>query len=205
MTHEEAREFIRNHFEEFVNRKNVQIGNVNFAEDFVDGGVDRVHLPPLRQRSEVALAECVMKYCLPDQATSVGRETRLGSTDGDFRQLFLLRCLFDRFGSCSLLRRPAFLECRDDRSFSRRAQLAFGFHRFRGRSVRFSFLCGPSLSLGCSDRLPSCSAHLSSCTVRRLRWCRRSRKQAAQFGNLLIQSALLLFKANNGSVDDFDS
>ncbi len=31
MTHEEAREFIRNHFEEFVNRKNVQIGNVNFA------------------------------------------------------------------------------------------------------------------------------------------------------------------------------
>jgi predicted ester cyclase len=43
MTHEEAREFIRNHFEEFVNRKNVQIGNVNFAEDFVDHGAD---VPP---------------------------------------------------------------------------------------------------------------------------------------------------------------
>lgn len=40
MTHEEAREFIRNHFEEFVNRKNVQIGNVNFAADFVDHGAD---------------------------------------------------------------------------------------------------------------------------------------------------------------------
>lgn len=26
MTHAERREFIRNHFEEFVNRKNVQIG-----------------------------------------------------------------------------------------------------------------------------------------------------------------------------------
>ena len=43
LTHAEAREFIRNHFEEFVNRKNVQIGNVNFAPDFVDHGAD---VPP---------------------------------------------------------------------------------------------------------------------------------------------------------------
>jgi predicted ester cyclase len=43
MTHAEAREFIRNHFEEFVNKKNVQIGNVNFASDFVDHGAD---VPP---------------------------------------------------------------------------------------------------------------------------------------------------------------
>src|SRR5215472_5021733 len=43
MTHAEAREFIRNHFEEFVNRKNVEIGNVNFAPDFVDHGAD---VPP---------------------------------------------------------------------------------------------------------------------------------------------------------------
>ena len=35
MTHAEAREFIRNHFEEFVNRKDVEIGNLNFAADFV--------------------------------------------------------------------------------------------------------------------------------------------------------------------------
>jgi predicted ester cyclase len=40
MTHPEAKEFIRNHFEEFVNRKNVNIGNVNFAADFVDHGAD---------------------------------------------------------------------------------------------------------------------------------------------------------------------
>jgi predicted ester cyclase len=38
-----VREFIRNHFEEFVNKKNVQIGNVNFAQDFVDHGAD---VPP---------------------------------------------------------------------------------------------------------------------------------------------------------------
>jgi ketosteroid isomerase-like protein len=43
MMHSEARELIRNHFEEFVNRKNVQIGNVNFAADFVDDGAD---VPP---------------------------------------------------------------------------------------------------------------------------------------------------------------
>ena len=43
MTHSESRDFIRNHFEEFVNRKNVDIGNVNFAADFVDHGAD---VPP---------------------------------------------------------------------------------------------------------------------------------------------------------------
>jgi predicted SnoaL-like aldol condensation-catalyzing enzyme len=43
MTHAEARQFIRDHFEEFVNKKNVQIGNVNFAADFVDHGAD---VPP---------------------------------------------------------------------------------------------------------------------------------------------------------------
>lgn len=43
MTHREAREFIRNHFEEFVNKKNVQVGNLNFAADFVDHGAD---VPP---------------------------------------------------------------------------------------------------------------------------------------------------------------
>ena len=43
MAHGEMREFIRNHFEEFVNRKNVQIGNVNFGAEFVDHGAD---VPP---------------------------------------------------------------------------------------------------------------------------------------------------------------
>src|SRR5260370_2061760 len=43
MTHTESRECIHNHFEEFVNRKNVDIGNVNFAPNFVDHGAD---VPP---------------------------------------------------------------------------------------------------------------------------------------------------------------
>jgi len=40
MTPTEMREFIRNHFEEFVNRKNVEIGHVNFAPEFIDHGAD---------------------------------------------------------------------------------------------------------------------------------------------------------------------
>jgi len=47
MTHAEMKEFIRNHFEEFVNRKNVIIGEVNFAPGFVDHGADVTPgLPP---------------------------------------------------------------------------------------------------------------------------------------------------------------
>jgi predicted SnoaL-like aldol condensation-catalyzing enzyme len=43
MTRTEAKEFVRNHFEEFVNRKNLKIGEVNFAPEFVDRGAD---VPP---------------------------------------------------------------------------------------------------------------------------------------------------------------
>lgn len=43
MTHTEMKEFVRNHFEEFVNRKNLGIGKVNFAPEFVDYGAD---VPP---------------------------------------------------------------------------------------------------------------------------------------------------------------
>ncbi len=37
------KEFIRNHFEEFVNRNNQRVGEVNFAAGFVDHGAD---VPP---------------------------------------------------------------------------------------------------------------------------------------------------------------
>src|SRR5260370_5401282 len=40
MAHAEMKEFIRNHFEEFVNRKNLCIGEMNFAPGFVDHGAD---------------------------------------------------------------------------------------------------------------------------------------------------------------------
>lgn len=40
MTLEDMKNFIRNHFEEFVNRKNLEIGDVNVAPEFVDHGAD---------------------------------------------------------------------------------------------------------------------------------------------------------------------
>lgn len=43
MSIEEMKNFVRNHFEEFVNRKNIAIGDVNFAINFVDHGAD---VPP---------------------------------------------------------------------------------------------------------------------------------------------------------------
>ena len=43
MGHEEMKAFIRNHFEEFVNRQNLGIADVNFAASFVDRGAD---VPP---------------------------------------------------------------------------------------------------------------------------------------------------------------
>ena len=43
MTHREMKEFIRNHFEGFVNRNNLRVGEVNFTAGFVDHGAD---VPP---------------------------------------------------------------------------------------------------------------------------------------------------------------
>jgi hypothetical protein len=39
-TNEEMKQFVRNHFAKFVNRKNIDIGDVNFAPEFVDHGSD---------------------------------------------------------------------------------------------------------------------------------------------------------------------
>jgi hypothetical protein len=50
MTPAEMKEFIRNHFEEFVNRQNLGIGEVNLAPGFVDHGADvPPGLPPGRE------------------------------------------------------------------------------------------------------------------------------------------------------------
>jgi predicted ester cyclase len=43
MSLQEMKAFIRDHFEQFVNRKNLDIADVNFASDFVDHGAD---VPP---------------------------------------------------------------------------------------------------------------------------------------------------------------
>ncbi len=43
MTHDEMKNFIRDHFEQFVNKQNINIADINFAKGFVDHGAD---VPP---------------------------------------------------------------------------------------------------------------------------------------------------------------
>ena len=43
MTNTEMKKFVRDHFEEFINRKNIDIADINFAPEFVEHGTD---LPP---------------------------------------------------------------------------------------------------------------------------------------------------------------
>ena len=50
MTHAEMKEFIRHHFEEFVNRKNLRVGELNFAPGFVDHGAETSRRDCLRDR-----------------------------------------------------------------------------------------------------------------------------------------------------------
>jgi len=43
MSLEQMKQFIRNHFEEFVNKKNLDVADINFAPEFLDHGAD---VPP---------------------------------------------------------------------------------------------------------------------------------------------------------------
>jgi predicted SnoaL-like aldol condensation-catalyzing enzyme len=43
MTHSQMKQFVREHFEDFINRKNLDIVEINFAPEFVEHGND---LPP---------------------------------------------------------------------------------------------------------------------------------------------------------------
>ncbi|MGA8067333.1 MAG: ester cyclase [Terriglobales bacterium] len=67
---EELKQFIRNHFEEFVNRKNLGIADVNFAPDFVDRGSDvPPGMPPGPQGAKVYVGGALKKF--PDMHVTV--------------------------------------------------------------------------------------------------------------------------------------
>lgn len=63
MSHEEMRQFVRNHFEEFVNRKNLNIADVNFGPEFVDHGTDvPPGLPPGPEGAKAYVAGAYQKF-----------------------------------------------------------------------------------------------------------------------------------------------
>ncbi len=71
MTVDEMKRFIRDHFEQFVNRKNLDIGDVNFASEFVDHGAD---VPPGTpagpQGAKQYVGSALQKF--PDMHVTVG-------------------------------------------------------------------------------------------------------------------------------------
>ena len=63
MTHEEAKDFVRKHFEEFVNRKNLDIADVNLAPEFVDRGSDvPPNLPPGPAGAKAYVGSALAKF-----------------------------------------------------------------------------------------------------------------------------------------------
>lgn len=70
MSIEEMKSFVRNHFEEFVNRKNIAIGDVNFAPNFVDHGADvPPGTPPGPQGAKQYVGGALKKF--PDMQVTV--------------------------------------------------------------------------------------------------------------------------------------
>lgn len=69
-TSEEMKGFIRNHFEEFVNRKNLAIADVNFAVDFIDHGADvPPGTPPGPEGAKQYVGNAVKKF--PDMNVTI--------------------------------------------------------------------------------------------------------------------------------------
>ena len=63
MTHTEMKRFVRDHFEEFINRKNLDIADVNFAPEFVEHGTDLpTGCPPGRAGTKQYVAESFKKF-----------------------------------------------------------------------------------------------------------------------------------------------
>ena len=63
MTFAEMKQFVRDHFHEFVNRKNLNIADVNFAANFVDHGSDvPPGLPPGPAGAKAYLAGAFQKF-----------------------------------------------------------------------------------------------------------------------------------------------
>lgn len=70
MTLVEAKEFVRRHFEEFVNQKNLDVADTNFAPEFVDHGSDvPPNMPPGPAGAKAYVAGALTKF--PDLHVTV--------------------------------------------------------------------------------------------------------------------------------------
>ena len=118
-TNEEAKAFVRNHFEEFVNRKNIGLGEVNFAADFVDHGADvPAGTPPGPKGAMQYVGNAVKKF--PDlhvviediiaEGEKVVVRNIWTATDPSGRRIFFRGIVIWRIANRQLAERWAYLE-----------------------------------------------------------------------------------------------
>jgi len=70
MTLAQAKEFVRQHFEDFVNRKRLEVADVNFALEFVDRGSDvPPSMPPGPAGAKAYVGSALQKF--PDLHVTV--------------------------------------------------------------------------------------------------------------------------------------
>ena len=70
MTLAQTKEFIRQHFEDFVNRKRLEVADVNFAPEFVDRGSDvPPNMPPGPAGAKAYVGSALQKF--PDLHVTV--------------------------------------------------------------------------------------------------------------------------------------
>jgi len=70
MTADEMKAFVRSHFEEFINRKNLAIADVNFANNFIDHGTDvPPGAPPGPEGAKQYVGSTLRKY--PDMRVTI--------------------------------------------------------------------------------------------------------------------------------------
>lgn len=70
MTLDEAKEFVGRHFEDFVNRKNLNVADINFAAEFVDHGSDvPANMPPGPAGAKAYVGSALQKF--PDLQVTV--------------------------------------------------------------------------------------------------------------------------------------
>ena len=70
MTIEEMKSFVRQHFEDFVNRRRLEVADVNFAQDFVDHGADvPPGTPPGPQGAKEYVGSALERY--PDMHVTI--------------------------------------------------------------------------------------------------------------------------------------
>jgi hypothetical protein len=103
MTHAETKQLLGNHFEEFVNRKTLNLAEVNFAPEFVDHGSDvPLGRPPGSAGAKQYVAGAFQRF--PDVPVQI--EDLFSEDESSFRESFWRIARPKIFKRWAFLKRP---------------------------------------------------------------------------------------------------